>query len=904
MVKKKNSKKSSKMQLRDEVGDDDSNPITVPDNTVDDYLPPDLEETRMKLSIPKPRHTYDLRDVFINYGGKWGKISPTGWVENDYKGGKSFKFGILYGEGINYGKFVRDIADKVNDHHGVGNYIPEGNVIELMCLYNGLPFIVRSIDDLREMWAQGDESYPMRTHVYIKPTDVVREIVDEAGEYVLLEEYEIYYIISPRETKKKNTTPVKATPIKKDAKRKGKAVAANKPAKRQKNVELLDSEELDALPEVYQSDKEINPEEITNYGIETPLNMVAESESECDDIDEEKERWVRYAQVGIDCLGAEDGYYNTHSSDDEDYVPTAEELERGDDFEGVDVELADIYSKEEDGRVKTPLEVGFKQLEVGMQWATVYEAREHMRRFGIVNHFTYISIKNDLTRLRFKCSEENCEWLVFISRNNDGHTMVLRHGNFQHSCEGRLGAENTLSNAPWVAREVEALVKNVRAMTPKAIKIRIKIKFSVEISYWTAWNARQICMESIVGSYDQGYNELPSLCVEILKSNPGSIARTWRQDDTLQWTGTLVAFRVSLNGFVKGCRPILGHDGCFLKGIMKGFAYLYLVLMSTMAYSQLECTYAELNVKTVGLIFLLRTKAESWDQCGLLPRAVKYLEYLMAHYGEYEMEGGDKNEWVSISSTGARWVLNLEERTCQCIEWQLTGMPCIHATSVLIPRRQALKSYFSPYHFAASYVATYSGILHPVYDETHWGSPPYVVDPPPLQRGRGRPRKERIRDDEVNKVKKKCGTFGHNKKTCKAGGRGSSGRASNAGRERGRSASAPITGKVQITPIAGGRGNSRRASNAGRGRGRSASIPIVGQVQIRSRKAFNTGGVQTRSGKSSNVGRGWGSSEGAVKAPQSQERPSLVIPPMPPRTDAPAKPYKKAFKPPRQNWRL
>ncbi|KAF6166041.1 hypothetical protein GIB67_012938 [Kingdonia uniflora] len=429
MVKKKNSKKSSKMQLRDEVGDDDSYPITVPDNTVDDYPPPDLEETRMRLSIPKPRST----------------------------------------------------------------------------------------DDLREMWTQ--------------------------------EEDEIDYIISPRETKKKNTTPVKATPVKKDTKRKGKAVAANKPTKRQKIVELSDSEELDALPEVYQSDKGIDPEEIANFGIENLVNMVAESESQCDDIDEEQERRV-----------------STHSSDDEDYVPTTEELKRGDDFEGVDVELDDIYSKEEDGRVKAPLEVGFKQLEVGMQRATVYEAREHMRRFGIVNHFTYISIKNDLTRLRFKCSEENCEWLVFISRNNDGHTMVLRHGNFQHSCKGRLGVENTLCNAPWVAREVKALVRDVRAMTPKAIKTRMKIKFGVEISYWTAWNARQICMESIVGSYDQGYNELPSLCVEILKSNPRSIARTWRQDDTLQWTGTLVAFRASLNGFVKGCRPILRLDGCFLKG--------------------------------------------------------------------------------------------------------------------------------------------------------------------------------------------------------------------------------------------------------------------------------------------------------------------------------------------------
>ncbi|KAF6140781.1 hypothetical protein GIB67_042194 [Kingdonia uniflora] len=77
-------------------------------------------------------------------------------------------------------------------------------------------------------------------------------------------------------------------------------------------------------------------------------------------------------------------------------------------------------------------------------------------------------------------------------------------------------------------------------------------------------------MESIVGSYAQGYYDLPSLCVKILKSNSGSITRTLRQDGTLQLTGTLVAFKASLNGFVKGYRPILGLDGYFLKGKYRG----------------------------------------------------------------------------------------------------------------------------------------------------------------------------------------------------------------------------------------------------------------------------------------------------------------------------------------------
>ncbi|KAF6161122.1 hypothetical protein GIB67_007763 [Kingdonia uniflora] len=127
-----------------------------------------------------------------------------------------------------------------------------------------LPFVVRSTYDLRDMWAQGDESYPMRTHFYIKPTNVVREMVDEAREYVVLDEEDVNYIISLRKAKEKNTTLVKTI-----AKRKGKPVV--------------------------------------------------------------------------------------------NYVPTAEDLERGNEFEGVDVELDNIYNKEQVDKVKTPLIVGFKK---------------------------------------------------------------------------------------------------------------------------------------------------------------------------------------------------------------------------------------------------------------------------------------------------------------------------------------------------------------------------------------------------------------------------------------------------------------------------------------------------------------------------------------------------------------
>ncbi|KAF6141148.1 hypothetical protein GIB67_006593 [Kingdonia uniflora] len=73
-------------------------------------------------------------------------------------------------------------------------------------------------------------------------------------------------------------------------------------------------------------------------------------------------------------------------------------------------------------------------------------------------------------------------------------------------------------------------------------------------------------MERIVGSYDEGYFKMPFLTIKLLNANPGSIISCSRDDATLQWTRTMVMFKASYDGWLRGCRPVLELDGCFLKG--------------------------------------------------------------------------------------------------------------------------------------------------------------------------------------------------------------------------------------------------------------------------------------------------------------------------------------------------
>ncbi|KAF6135038.1 hypothetical protein GIB67_014087 [Kingdonia uniflora] len=160
-------------------------------------------------------------------------------------------------------------------------------------------------------------------------------------------------------------------------------------------------------------------------------------------------------------LEPEDGYYSTHSSQDGDGIPT----------------IVDLAKHEE-----------FKQY-----------TRIFIRTWSIMNKFTYMERKNDSYRLRFKCTDENCTWMIYARRSPDGHTMTVKGSSvLEHTCEGNSNEKNQLANALWVAKYCEDGLRNCKQSRPLDVKTTIRRIFGIDLSYWTSWNGWTICMERIV----------------------------------------------------------------------------------------------------------------------------------------------------------------------------------------------------------------------------------------------------------------------------------------------------------------------------------------------------------------------------------------------------------------------
>jgi hypothetical protein len=114
-----------------------------------------------------------------------------------------------------------------------------------------------------------------------------------------------------------------------------------------------------------------------------------------------------------------------------------------------------------------------------------------------------------------------------------------------------------------------------------------------------------------------------------------------------------------------------------------------------------------------------------------------------------------------------RHVVKCLTHECTCLEWQHTGKPCQHALVVLAAQKIKLEDFVHNYYSVARFRAAYQGEIEPLTGKSQWPSVDlgFVLKPPISKRGRGRPRKLRIKacTESGYQGKKKVQTGGKNR---------------------------------------------------------------------------------------------------------------------------------------------
>ncbi|XP_022032591.1 uncharacterized protein LOC110933689 [Helianthus annuus] len=123
--------------------------------------------------------------------------------------------------------------------------------------------------------------------------------------------------------------------------------------------------------------------------------------------------------------------------------------------------------------------------------------------------------------------------------------------------------------------------------------------------------------------------------------------------------------------------------------------------------------------------------------------------------------------------------VDLENKTCTCRKWQLRGYPCKHVCAVAGFLHKNAEDYVDPCYHKETYMRTYEYSIPPLPSEKFWPKVDYPMDPPPIKKAPGRPKKNRKRDPHEDPKKPGkltkhgvvmtcgiCGERGHNKRKC------------------------------------------------------------------------------------------------------------------------------------------
>jgi len=199
------------------------------------------------------------------------------------------------------------------------------------------------------------------------------------------------------------------------------------------------------------------------------------------------------------------------------------------------------------------------------------------------------------------------------------------------------------------------------------------------------------------------------------------------------------------------------------------------------------------------------------------------------------------------------YIVNLQRQTCLCRQWDVTGIPCIHAIACIFKFNMRPQNYVDPCYRIETYLRSYANMIYPIPDSSQWeatGSNPIAPHLYRIQPRRPKKARRRAPDELANKTKVRrygislrcnnCKQYGHNISTCKnprveavershRGGRpplkvGSIGAS---GRTRGSSRRNPVNDVgndvgMSVSDSTGrgravGRGSTRRGRSMGRG---------------------------------------------------------------------------------------
>lgn len=190
------------------------------------------------------------------------------------------------------------------------------------------------------------------------------------------------------------------------------------------------------------------------------------------------------------------------------------------------------------------------------------------RRFSYRNDRT----TNDVVIVR--CVSDACPWRVYCVRLEDTEYFELRTAMLEHNCPVEVRSQyQRQATTSVIAQIMKAKYAGAgQGPNPIGIQRALMDEYSVNVSYWKAWRARELAVDMAKGSTTGSYGILPAYLHMLSKANVGTVTDLHTEADNdgeRRFKYCFVALGASVRGW-KFMRKVVIIDGAHLRGKYAG----------------------------------------------------------------------------------------------------------------------------------------------------------------------------------------------------------------------------------------------------------------------------------------------------------------------------------------------
>lgn len=214
------------------------------------------------------------------------------------------------------------------------------------------------------------------------------------------------------------------------------------------------------------------------------------------------------------------------------------------------------------------------------RFAEKYQSFHHLKtclvNYAVTHGYPLRFEKLESTRLLAKCGRDtdkkSCPFRLYASWMNTERTVQVKSMNKKHLCARTFNFGHLVS-PEWIASHLVKELILKPSMKLREIQEFIKRQFRITLSISKCHRAKEKTMVMIEGKIADHYSRIWDYAAEVQRSNPGSTVQvgvTMNPDGKHYFHRFYVCFHALKTGWIRGCRPVIGLDGCFLKGQIKG----------------------------------------------------------------------------------------------------------------------------------------------------------------------------------------------------------------------------------------------------------------------------------------------------------------------------------------------